>query len=899
MTDETTENDDDAPDGRHVEQALDQARRPNFRDSTSDDEWNRPSYAACVAAAYQEMGRSEPDDGYPQQVSNTPQDVVRHIAQWTLLGDPQASTAADLLTLPVCYPNEGGTLSEQGCLAARQTARQVGGISESTATSAFNMATRLLEEEFGHDFDDGGTTEDAVDDVDDNSDDTDESDDTDNSDDEEDGADERALQYREKSTQFRAADRERQVVYGAVLLSNELDHHGDFFRPPRVESLADEFMAAVADPDAEPAGAVDYPNQAGVGGVMHAVFPTQHLSLAENTILDEEQEVGTGPSARTFPADTWIQGWKIHDEQLWRLIDQGILSGYSIGMWLESWEEYAPGELPNDVRVPDAVAEDLAANDLTIDDVHTGEVTAGTVHEVSVVDMPAVPRAVHVAHKSADNHQWQTSPDSSTWSETREAEASHALAKAADALTESHASCVDYLVEQRGHSQADAEALASYLQRVVNGDGQNAGSPEKSASGGLFGRAKALIGIGSEESDDDSGAARVAATSDEDSHDNSDDTPEGTNLGGVTIEPASGDEEKSSIGATAFQGPFTETAVDDDADDPEAVWTAFLDALVDAGGQPFTIGREGLSVHPDDEIDPYDVHLYVAGLSPTEASGIVADHPEVDLDLVMHRTAGSTDASGVDSRAGPAAKAGRTLSERNRRRMMVVHDLTLSVLSDAGVAGERMPFVDDPSSELDTDVEAFIDGSADDRAHGSGAHSAEPTGAAAHADTPRSSPHADADVDIHMDEEELNEKFDSIDDSIDGLNETMEDLADHLESSEAEEEGSEETAESENEDELSDEEKVDQMVERLEERLDLSETAEDEDGVDIESALDQIADNQKALANRLGTVEEVTAAIAEADGVSQQSDRSLVPDEEPDDGGETDAKTSFLVGGSD
>ena len=44
-------------------------------------------------------------------------------------------------------------------------------------------------------------------------------------------------QHREKVTRFSAADPKRRIVYGAVLVPDELDHHGDFFRESTIHTL--------------------------------------------------------------------------------------------------------------------------------------------------------------------------------------------------------------------------------------------------------------------------------------------------------------------------------------------------------------------------------------------------------------------------------------------------------------------------------------------------------------------------------------------------------------------------------------------------------------------------------------------------------------------------------------
>jgi hypothetical protein len=277
---------------------------------------------------------------------------------------------------------------------------------------------------------------------------------------------EAGYQHREKTAQFKAADPKRQIVFGAALVPDSLDHQGDFLRKETIRDLSEGFMADLADSDADPPGEVSHVETSGLGGVMHATFEQSHLTLVENTVLSEDRTVGTGPSARTFKAGTWLQAWRIEDDQLWSLIyDRDVLSGYSIGMWVTDAEKYAPGDLPEDVRVPSAVQAKLAANGLDINDVQTGKIKSGEVFEISMVDDPSVPEAVHIAHKTASNTGWET--DTQAFESARNDQPSYALAKAAGALTESYDSCVAYL-RDRGHSEDEADELASYLQRVAD-----------------------------------------------------------------------------------------------------------------------------------------------------------------------------------------------------------------------------------------------------------------------------------------------------------------------------------------------------------------------------------------------------------------------------------------------
>jgi hypothetical protein len=400
-------------------------------------------------------------------------------------------------------------------------------------------------------------------------------------------------QHREKSVQFRAADPNRQVVYGAVLLPNSLDAHGDFFREETVRSLSEGFMASMADADAEPTGNVPGLESAGAGGVMHATFEPSHLTLVENTILTESREVGTGPAARQFPAGTWLQGWRIEDSELWSLVhDSGVLSGYSIGMWVSETDTYAPGELPDDVRIPDTIREQFADLDVDVEDMETGEIISGDCHEVSLVDRPAVPDAVHVAHKTASDTGWQT--DAEAFEQSRDDQPSYALAKAAGALTQSYDSCVAYL-RDRGHSEDAADELASYLQRVSGFDSE-AGQAAESA----WTRIKSIFG-----------------------------------------------------------GSHSDLADTDDAPDTNEIPV------------PLSVGTDTASAHT----------------APITAEIPLENDPE--------------------------EKVGRTLSERNERSAMALHDLSLLLLRDADRDGGRMLFAEDPEYSYDTDLTDVLSGDSD------------------------------------------------------------------------------------------------------------------------------------------------------------------------------------------
>lgn len=222
----------------------------------------------------------------------------------------------------------------------------------------------------------------------------------------------------QRCIEFEKTDDEQQIAYGAVLVPNRVDLQGDFVSPEVIATLAANFEERVSERDAVP-------------GVMHAVFP-DHVSLAENRITTEDETLGS----RALPAGSWVQGWKFEHDDLWQLVKDGVLGGYSIGGTLDDTEMHEAGEHPEYVDFPPEVEASLAEWDLEPEEVDIFEIQSGRILEVSTVDFPAVPDATHEAYKS--------------------------LAKGNPALTSSFIDARLYL-ESRGHSEEDAKRLAEYL----------------------------------------------------------------------------------------------------------------------------------------------------------------------------------------------------------------------------------------------------------------------------------------------------------------------------------------------------------------------------------------------------------------------------------------------------
>ncbi len=237
-----------------------------------------------------------------------------------------------------------------------------------------------------------------------------------------------------KDVEFVAKDDEEQIATGIVMVPHAVDYQGDWERPETIRTFAEQFA------DFEAVGQAS-------GGVMHAVFPDEHLELVENTILEEAQTIG----GQEVPEGAWKQEWQVHDDQLWGLVGD-VLEGYSIGADAVRWNgPMDQDDLPEEVTVPEEIDEDELV----------WELTDGIVQEVSAVDIPAVPDAQILETKSGT------------------------AKRLAD-----HLGNRDGFVEeaiQRGHSEGEAERLWDYLNRAADVEG--AGEPGEKSRFASIGRA--------------------------------------------------------------------------------------------------------------------------------------------------------------------------------------------------------------------------------------------------------------------------------------------------------------------------------------------------------------------------------------------------------------------------
>jgi hypothetical protein len=216
-----------------------------------------------------------------------------------------------------------------------------------------------------------------------------------------------------KTVAIKELDTDDRTATGAVLVPWELDRQGDFLRP--------EAVTAMYAPDVN-------------DGVMHARFPDDAAELVEHEVADEPIEL----NGEEYPAGTEYATRKYHDDELWSLVEDGILSGFSIGGEVSEQETYSSlEELPDEVSVPAGVDVDR------IDEFV--EIKNGFITEISDVDIPAVPRAMYTTAKSTLEKN---------------------LVDDADGVDD----FVDTFTE-RGHSEDDAQRLYEYLESVEKSTG--------------------------------------------------------------------------------------------------------------------------------------------------------------------------------------------------------------------------------------------------------------------------------------------------------------------------------------------------------------------------------------------------------------------------------------------
>ena len=204
----------------------------------------------------------------------------------------------------------------------------------------------------------------------------------------------------QKTVAIKATDEDERTATGAALVPNEVDRQRDFLKPAGIEAMY------APDPD---------------DGVMHYRFADDDAELVRNEIIDEPETIG----GKEYPAGSWIITRKYHDDELWALVDDGVLTGFSIGGEVSEEVERSADELGDGVTFPAEVEFGGAS-----------EILNGYTAEISDVDIPAVPNADH-AEKSLTKNLVERAGDEESFVE---------------------------MMEPRGHSEEDARRLWGHLQ---------------------------------------------------------------------------------------------------------------------------------------------------------------------------------------------------------------------------------------------------------------------------------------------------------------------------------------------------------------------------------------------------------------------------------------------------
>lgn len=108
------------------------------------------------------------------------------------------------------------------------------------------------------------------------------------------------------------ADEAERVVTGVVLQPNAVDAHGDIVSAAVVKKAAYNFLAKY--------------NQNATLGVQHKMFG-QDLDLVESYVTQGDMKLGEDD----IPEGTWVMSVRVNDDELWEAVQEGDLTGFSIG----------------------------------------------------------------------------------------------------------------------------------------------------------------------------------------------------------------------------------------------------------------------------------------------------------------------------------------------------------------------------------------------------------------------------------------------------------------------------------------------------------------------------------------------------------------------------------------
>ncbi len=108
-------------------------------------------------------------------------------------------------------------------------------------------------------------------------------------------------------------DQAKRLVTGIVLEPDSIDSQNDTVSADVIEVSAHDFLAKY--------------NKMTQMGLMHTIFGQIGVSLVESYVAPVDFELNGKPVKK----GSWIMTTKIHDDQLWNKVQNGEITGYSIG----------------------------------------------------------------------------------------------------------------------------------------------------------------------------------------------------------------------------------------------------------------------------------------------------------------------------------------------------------------------------------------------------------------------------------------------------------------------------------------------------------------------------------------------------------------------------------------
>ncbi|SFX83673.1 Putative phage serine protease XkdF, partial [Thermoactinomyces sp. DSM 45891] len=201
---------------------------------------------------------------------------------------------------------------------------------------------------------------------------------------------------------------EKRIVYGPVLIPDEIDHDGDKISKEKIEEVAHCFVEKYANIDLQH-------SLNNVGSLVESYIAPMDLNFGEITV----------------PEGSWMLGVRVTDDSAWSNVKKGKLTGFSI------------------MGIPQAVIKNQSNIDMkaelkriTLRDLGEDWI----VNAVSLVDEPCVPKAKFLVVKSKEK---EDTPDG--------------LFAKLKQLISSHKN----VEESNGGEQMDKEEIQSFVEETV------------------------------------------------------------------------------------------------------------------------------------------------------------------------------------------------------------------------------------------------------------------------------------------------------------------------------------------------------------------------------------------------------------------------------------------------